>query len=176
MKIIHSISILCIAVLSVTISCKTKQNADVAIVIPPVVADTIVVSEVDYILHGTSFGHCRGYCIKEEKYYSDAEELSQVGNDSKSFPLKTLRNKSSQQALDQLVILMDWEIWNALEVRIGCPDCADQGAEYLEISRKGIVKRVTFDANGKLGGLEEILDVLRERKKSQEQDLWDNER
>lgn len=51
----------------------------------------------------------------------------------------------------------------ALPTTIGCPDCADGGAEWLEIELKnGIKHKVTFEYNNEPSLLKDYILKLRE--------------
>jgi hypothetical protein len=113
------------------------------------------------ILHGTSYGHCRGYCVKEELYQELILQQMQFNRDSVNFPRKTERTSLSDGEFSDLIAAIDWAKWDKLEKVIGCPDCADGGAEYIEIRTNKGTKRVTFDANSDPDGLEKLLVLLR---------------
>ena len=44
----------------------------------------------------------------------------------------------------------------------GCPDCADGGSEWVEITHEGITKRVTFEAYNSIPENNELVIQLRE--------------
>ena len=48
-------------------------------------------------------------------------------------------------ALDSLMQQFDYATFDGLNAVLGCPDCADGGAEYLELVRDGKSDRVTFE-------------------------------
>ena len=49
-----------------------------------------------------------------------------------------------------------------LDDRIGCPDCADGGAEWIEIDSMDGVKRVTFENGQTVNGIEPLVEKLRQ--------------
>ena len=51
-----------------------------------------------------------------------------------------------------------------LDERIGCPDCADGGSEWIEIGTKNKIYKVTFEYGDSLKGLDELLKLVREEK------------
>lgn len=129
---------------------------------------TVDNGKVFTIVHGTSFGHCRGYCIKEEKYQPTAMAYTQFNRDSTNFPKKEQFQAFTETEFNALTATIDWTKWNQLEETIGCPDCADGGAEYIEITTAKGTKKVTFDAYSNPDGLEQLLVLLRARRKELE--------
>lgn len=145
-------TLLFLSVLIIAAACGTAKNAK---------GDNEVVS----ILHGTSYGHCRGYCIKEELYTADKLVYTQYNRDSANFPKKEVVNTYTAEELNALFASIDPEKWKSLPETIGCPDCADGGAEYIEIRTKNATKRVMFDAHSDPEGLAEALVLLRAKRK-----------
>ena len=66
----------------------------------------------------------------------------------------------------KLQSLADYNAIKDLPERIGCPDCADGGAEWLELSRSNETKRVTFEPPA---GLPQQAALLAELKKLYEE-------
>lgn len=132
-------------------------------------------NEVLSILHGTSYGHCRGYCIKEELYTADKLVYTQYSRDSANFPKKEVTETYTADELTALFTSIDAEKWKALPETIGCPDCADGGAEYIEIRTKNATKRVMFDAHSEPEGLEKALELLRAKRKALEKSKENDE-
>ena len=58
-------------------------------------------------------------------------------------------------------ILNEIEALDTLADVIGCPDCGDGGAEWVEKSVIGITKRVTIECGAQIEELAELLEVLR---------------
>jgi hypothetical protein len=121
-----------------------------------------------YIKHGTSFGHCIGYCTKEESYQEFSMTASQFNRDSTNFPRKQFRTDLSDGEFSRIIAAIDWKKWDKLPTVIGCPDCADGGAEYVEIKTQKGTKRVTFDAGSDPEGLENLLAILRVKRDEME--------
>jgi len=132
-------------------SCRTTKDAS---------GTTAVLS----IKHGTSFGHCVGYCMKEELYTADKMVYVQSSRDPETNPPKELTETVSAKEFDALVNGIDWSKWKALPETIGCPDCADGGAEFIEVVTPTGVKRVTFDAGSSPEGLEKALELFRKKR------------
>lgn len=137
------------ALVLVTHSCNTVKNA--------------VPSDIISVKHGTSYGHCMGYCTREEVYTSGSMVYTQQSRDE-SNPEKVRTEPFSENAFQKLTTSFDRQKWNALPETIGCPDCADGGAEYVEIATTSGVKRVTFDAGSDPEGLGKILAQFRAKR------------
>ena len=57
---------------------------------------------------------------------------------------------------------IDLDTFLEMQETIGCPDCADGGAEWLELGFEDLVKRVTFEYGNEPGEFENIIPALRE--------------
>lgn len=114
--------------------------------------------------YGTSFGECVGFCQKQLAISSDSIHYTAICNacmtpmharkDIYSSPTKTewdsIRNNIPISSF-----------WVLPEV-IGCPDCADGGAEWLEIwLENGEKHKVTFEYNNEPVVLKQYLPKLR---------------
>ena len=131
-----------------------------------------VVSIVDLILNpqtsiqinsGTSYGECWGYCVFElELDNSNALfTASSWGSWYDEFLDLLLEDNLSQEEWQQLVALIDFEYFQSLDDVYGCPDCADGGAEFIEIIYDGISKQVTFEAFTEIDSIQELTILLR---------------
>ena len=131
-----------------------------------------IVSIVDLILNpqtsiqinsGTSYGECWGYCIFElELDNSNALFIaSSWGSWYDEFLDLLLEDNLSQEEWQQLVALIDFEYFQSLDDVYGCPDCADGGAEFIEIIYDGVAKQVTFEAYTEIDGIQELTILLR---------------
>jgi hypothetical protein len=101
---------------------------------------------VALVRHGTSYGECIGYCLKDIEVFSSRVSFRAMAN----HPTKKLPTISNEVALakqDQveLLRLLAGVSVEGLAERIGCPDCSDGGAEWIEINRNGQFKRITFE-------------------------------
>jgi hypothetical protein len=120
------------------------------------------------VVHGTSFGHCRGYCIKEETYSKKEQQYEKRGWDANQTKALSWEFETKKQEFESLVKRIDLAKFNELDSIIGCPDCADAGAEYLIIETKTGSRKVVFDAYSSPPGIEALLDYLREKRKALE--------
>lgn len=117
------------------------------------------------VMHGTSFGHCRGYCTHEVVYTPLTATFVSKSVDEKSNPPKTEELKFSKEEWNKLFEVIDWDHFSKLDERYGCPDCADGGAEYIEIKSINGTKRVTIEFGKPNDALGELLPLLRQMRK-----------
>lgn len=123
------------------------------------------------IVHGTSFGHCRGYCIHEITYTGNQIIYTERSRDTASFPVKELVQSLSADKFNELTTSVTWDNWTTNDSIIGCPDCTDRGAEYIIITTEKGTKRIMFDAHETPPGLEKILSVIRYDRRVMERSL-----
>jgi hypothetical protein len=151
--------------LSTVISgCKTSSNTH-ATVQPTVTS----------IVHGTSFGHCHGYCKSEEIYSFSQVTFVTFSRDTTNYPRKEKTENLPDGEMKRLTSAINWEKWNAMDTIIGCPDCTDAGAEYLIITTTKGTKKVLFDAHSNPEGLETLLAILRGKRRIMEREEQNNE-
>lgn len=81
--------------------------------------------------------------------------------DSASFPPQTTPLNFTKDEWTKIVQAIDWDAFSQLPERIGCPDCADGGAEYIEIKTTIGSKRVTIELGANIPELEKLLPLLR---------------
>ena len=114
--------------------------------------------DANIVRWGTSFGMCAGYC--REDLVVESSEVSLTRRSwQNSLPPESLEKPLSTTAWRQLVADIDVDTFRALQDVYGCPDCADGGAEYIEIQTDEFTKRVTFEY-GK--GPEQLQDALQQ--------------
>jgi len=130
-----------------------------------------VVSIVDLILNpqvliqinsGTSYGECWGYCVFELQLDNSNALFTASGWGWYEFPDLLLEDNLSQEMWQQIIELLDFEYFQSLDDVYGCPDCADGGAEFIEIIYDGVAKQVTFDAYTEIDGIQELTILLRD--------------
>jgi hypothetical protein len=114
------------------------------------------------IRHGIFFGECAGYCVSEiEVSRSDVVYKARyIGPRRESLPPEqTKRASITANAWNQLLHSVQESEFLKLSARYGCPDCADQGGEWIEIRfADGKAKKVTFDYNRPP---EEVLKIVK---------------
>ena len=116
--------------------------------------------EIIEVRFGTSFGKCSGYCIQEVALTNNQVAKKLIPHRDKSLEVKTCNQDFSK--FEKLVSLIDMEAFDQLEVTIGCPDCADGGAEWIQIiTSEGYDKKVTYSYNKAPSMSEPFIDILR---------------
>jgi len=114
---------------------------------------------------GTSYGECWGYCVFELELDNSSAlfKASSWGWDPYGeLPDLILEDNLNQIVWQQLVDLIDFEYFQSLDDVYGCPDCADGGAEFIEIIYDGVIKLITFDAYTEIDGIQELTLLLRD--------------
>jgi len=129
--------------------------------------DEDVVMTTSDIRYGTSFGECIGYCIRETTLH-DTQITVQAKSRDDGQATKT--KVAELPTADAMAIRsgIDVHQFQQLPSTIGCPDCADGGAEWLELQIEGETVRVTFEYGADIDGIG--AGVLRLRELTQEMD------
>ena len=99
---------------------------------------------VTRISRGTSFGMCVGYCRSQFDVTPALLKLTQLSWDPHVPPVVASRPSSAQTWTD-LQATFDGSGFQGLRTMYGCPDCADGGAEWVEVETGRATKRVTFE-------------------------------
>ena len=116
------------------------------------------------ISQGTFFCECFGECLTlvtaaegtfDLSTYQTCQATSTIQRDCGEF--------LPAQEFQALAGLVDWEAFQKLEETIGCPDCADGGGQWIEISRGGEVHRVTYEYGTPPTELAELAEELSQR-------------
>ena len=124
-------------------------------------------SEIAMVNYGTSFGECIGYCIHDLDVNPTLATLDRSGWVD-SIETKTCSLNMDNNQWDQIINGIDVETFFGLPETLGCPDCADGGAEWVEIElRNGEKHRVTFEYHNEpsellipVAKLRELIEVL----------------
>ena len=120
-------------------------------------------SDIKQLGYGTSFGMCVGYCKIDMLLKSDTVIYSRSGwnNQVEAIDCKENLTRLSWDSIKKAVDLK--EFFSLPEV-VGCPDCADGGAEWLEIENfSGKKYKVTFEYGKTPEELETIVTALRKQ-------------
>ncbi|WP_166965442.1 hypothetical protein [Yeosuana marina] len=100
----------------------------------------------DYLIFGHFYGMCVGdgcvvtYKLTNEKLYEDINH-NYSGTD---LNFKELENNKFEQVKD-LTDYFPSELLSENEDVFGCPDCADQGGLFIQISQGGVIKSWRID-------------------------------
>ena len=119
--------------------------------------------EIVEVKSGQSFGMCIGKCHNELIITGDKLTLKQIERKERGGETSTkeFTENANLQLILQEIKKVDQAKFLALEDVYGCPDCADGGAEWLEITFKGKEpKKVTFEYGKTIPGFEEIISTL----------------
>lgn len=123
-------------------------------------AEVLTENEVPSIRYGTSFGHCLGLCQTDLEVSSVQVYFVQYAFDN-SVPPITESSLFDSKEYDQLLSLVDEDKFMSLDPLIGCPDCADGGAEWIEIRIGNQSKKVTFEYGKDINGISKLVSELR---------------
>lgn len=118
-------------------------------------------SKITEIRFGTSFGNCSGYCIQEVLFKEGVVEKTLIPHRDKS--LKPARCQVEYGGFHDLSKKVNLSKFKELEVTIGCPDCADGGAEWVQIfTLDGLHKKVTYHYSKEPEAIKPFIAELRE--------------
>lgn len=112
------------------------------------------------INYGTSFGECLGYC-QRDLVIDDRLALFTKSSWQPGYPDLTIAGELTAKEWSQLLQNIDWPEFQKLPDIIGCPDCTDGGAEWIEIKYPDITKNVMFEYGTSLEGHGALLQQLR---------------
>jgi hypothetical protein len=114
------------------------------------------------IAYGKSFGECGGYCIKELTINDLDITFTASSWNNENYPAKSIKSAITVKEFNQLQSLVDMDKIKAYDDVIGCPDCADGGAEWLQVTIKDQVKKITFENGDTLETIQPLVTKLRE--------------
>lgn len=109
---------------------------------------------------GTSFGECIGYCRTATHVEPNRTTFTAATWD-RSLPPWTQSEYGGGDDWRALLAGLDLEAFFALPETLGCPDCADGGAEWIEVAMADRVRRVTFEHGADVPAIQELVDALR---------------
>ncbi len=143
---------LILALLAITIGCGSSKNAETT-------------SSIVKIQHGTSYGNCVGYCWNEftldGNTISESRKATGRGDRSKYPDMNTSKELKTTD-WDALLKSIDSNKLKGLAETIGCPDCADGGAEWISVEYSdGTIKKVTIEANAVIPEIDAAMKLLR---------------
>ena len=120
-------------------------------------------TDIVSIEYGTSFGQCLGYCnrniiISGTEVQFQASGQTITGN----LPDLTIPGEITVKEWESLVKTINLLIFRNMEEVIGCPDCADGGAEWIEITTDEISHKIVFEFDNAPEEVENLIEELRE--------------
>ena len=113
------------------------------------------------VTSGTSFGMCAGYCVTELRVDSASITLTEDSHMAE-LPTRTRTLPLERSEWASFRALVDAAAIRRLEGVHGCPDCADGGAEWIEIEDDGQAVRVTFEYGAELDGIDALQKAIRD--------------
>ena len=117
-------------------------------------------NEIVQINYGTSFGYCIGYCKHDMHLEGGIIRYTNSGW-SDTIKTTTCTDFLANESWDSYTSAIDIKSFFELPETIGCPDCADGGAEFIEIITSGKKHKVTFEYFHEPESLKEIVTGLR---------------
>lgn len=102
------------------------------------------IDNLDQVSYGSSFGMCVGYCKNELTITRTKMTYSKIQHSPKP-DTKTCTLPITPEEVEAIKRLLNSEKIAALPEVIGCPDCADGGAEWVAINADGKKYKITFD-------------------------------
>ncbi|NOQ24689.1 MAG: hypothetical protein GQ564_04935 [Bacteroidales bacterium] len=120
-------------------------------------------SEIVSIGYGTSFGECIGYCNRNLEIIGTDIKFKASGQTvTGKLPDIVITDEISIEDWEKLVNTFDIFIFRNMEEVIGCPDCADGGAEWIEIKTDEISHKIVFEYNNEPEEFKNYIEKLRE--------------
>ena len=133
-------------------------------------APTAPAAEVTRVVSTTSFGMCVGYCTTRLEISEGQAVLIREARGGRGAPQNLPEQRyaaqlsaSEWQEIQRLAANVDFD---ALPATVGCPDCADGGAEGLTVEGPGSSETVSIEFRASVPQAQPLLDrvrALRER-------------
>jgi hypothetical protein len=125
---------------------------------------------------GTYAGHCIGYCAKDFTIMPDKIVYSQIGREYVSnvwvdLPEKTKEISLSKTEWNNLTRLIDFQKFNLLPDKIGCPGCADAPVVWIEISYDNKTKKIEFEHQDEIPEIDQLVMALQKIRDSAESSI-----
>lgn len=120
---------------------------------------------VSQVVSTTSFGMCAGYCTTRLEISAGQAVLIRQARGGRGAP-----NGLPDQRFTATLTASEWSEIEALAAHtsfeglpavIGCPDCADGGAETLTLNSSGTSRTITFDHGAAIPPAQPLLDRVR---------------
>jgi hypothetical protein len=126
--------------------------------------ETMEASGVERVVSTTSFGMCMGYCSTRLEISEGQAVLVREGGGRGGPTLPAQRATATLDAREwqEIARLAAAAKYDGLPAVIGCPDCADGGAESLTVESPTGNKTVSFDHGAKIEALQPLLDRVRD--------------
>ena len=113
---------------------------------------------------GNSFGMCVGLCIEENHFIYGTTIKQTLSSWTDSYAQKSCSMELSRVQTDSIASLIDKQSFLALPEQIGCPDCADGGATWIEILfTDQSAHKVTFEYFNEPESIKKLAEALRKK-------------
>jgi hypothetical protein len=119
---------------------------------------------VHQIVSTTSFGMCVGYCSTTLEISPGAAVLTRTsrgGRGAQELPDQKFTQTLTQAEWVEISQLAAQAKFEGLPPVIGCPDCADGGAESLTVIGAAVPKTVSFEHGATVEQVQPLLDRVR---------------
>lgn len=113
------------------------------------------------IEYGTSFGECIGYCKRDISITADKILFTKSGWTDEEKDVHCSQDISADNFIG-LAQKIDLPDFNRLDEIIGCPDCADGGAEWIRVVTVDSDKKVTFEYGNEPEEVKAFISALRD--------------
>ena len=117
---------------------------------------------------GIQFGFCVGYCKKEIRIQASNVAFIQGPTRDQTIPEKQCTINISGSEWQEIESLIEDAFFD-LEEEYGCPDCSDQGEEWIEVVTSDRSHKVTFDPTLKVQ-IHPLVEIMRNWRKKAEED------
>lgn len=110
---------------------------------------------------GTFFCECIGSCSYtfEVSATTQAFQVHEWCTEN-STVVRSCSKPMEEQDFNTLYNLVNWDAFTALEEVIGCPDCADGGGQWIEITRDNETYKVTYEFGNPPPPLQPLANAL----------------
>jgi hypothetical protein len=102
------------------------------------------IKNLNSIGYGSSFGMCVGYC-SSNLLISDLKLTFSKSKNGQTADTKTCSKTISEADINVIKNELNIDKISALPEVIGCPDCADGGAEWIAINADGKQYKITYE-------------------------------
>lgn len=136
---------------------RTGYDTDQPALVPaPKANDTIALS------FGSYAGECDGYCRTSYALFPTIVHRTAEPwrADTLTYPVQRRSISIPQARYDSVFAQLDPQAFLALEDRIGCPDCADGGAQWIAISYPSGRKTVVMEEGASLPAIAGLMEAL----------------
>lgn len=114
------------------------------------------------IRKGSQAGECMGYCYSETIYVIGLEtKTEKAWDDTITYPKITEAKVIGEEEWIQLINAVSLSDFHALDERIGCPDCTDGGACWVEIKTNEKMHKVSYDCGEVPESLIELVQLMK---------------